>query len=110
MTALAAYENGLAATLAAGLAGIEGVTVLPAPAGRCPTIAFRVGGQTPADTARILGDEGLCVSHGDYYAVEFFTAAGLRATGGAVRASLYHYNTAAEVDRLLEAVREIGPM
>jgi cysteine desulfurase family protein (TIGR01976 family) len=107
MTAVAAYENGLAAKLAAGLAGIETVTVLPAPEGRCPTIAFRLGGQTPADTARILGDEGICVSHGDYYAVEFFAAAGLRATGGAVRASLSHYNTAAEIDRLLEALRKI---
>ena len=56
-------------------------------------------GQTPAETARRLGDEGICVSHGDYYAVEFFTAAGLRATGGAVRASIYHYNTAGEIDR-----------
>jgi selenocysteine lyase/cysteine desulfurase len=29
---------------------------------------------------------------------------GLRDTGGAVRASLYHYNTADEVARLLDAV------
>jgi cysteine desulfurase family protein (TIGR01976 family) len=110
MTAVAAYEDGLAAKLAAGLAGIEAVTVLPAPAGRCPTIAFRVAGRTPADTAGILGDEGICVSHGDYYAVEFFTATGLRATGGAVRASIYHYNTAGEIDRLVEAVRKLGSM
>jgi selenocysteine lyase/cysteine desulfurase len=107
MTAVEAYENGLAAKLAAGLAGIGTVTVLPAPADRCPTIAFRVTGQTPAETARRLGDEGICVSHGDYYAVEFFTAAGLRASGGAVRASIYHYNTAGEIDRLLDALRKM---
>jgi hypothetical protein len=29
---------------------------------------------------------------------------GLRDTGGAVRASIYHYNTADEVRRLLDAV------
>lgn len=108
MTAVAAYEQELAAKLAAGLAGIEGVTVVPAPADRCPTLAFRVAGQTPAETARILGDQGICVSNGDYYAVEFFTAAGLRESGGAVRASIYHYNTAAEVDRLLEALGKLG--
>jgi cysteine desulfurase family protein (TIGR01976 family) len=105
MTAVAAYENGLAASLAAGLAGIETVTVVPAPAGRCPTIAFRVTGQTPAQTARTLGEQGICVSHGDYYAVEFFAAAGLR--DGAVRASIYHYNTADEIDRLVEALRKL---
>jgi len=107
MTAVAAYEKALAAKLAAGLAGIDGVTVVPAPAGRCPTLAFRVAGQSPAETARILGDQGICVSNGDYYAVEFFTATGLRDSGGAVRASIYHYNTADEVDRLLEALQKI---
>jgi cysteine desulfurase family protein (TIGR01976 family) len=107
MEAVAAYEEGLAARLAAGLAGIAGVTAVPAPAQRCPTLAFRVGGQSPAQTARILGDQGICVSNGDYYAVEFFAAAGLRESGGAVRASIYHYNTADEVDRLLEAIRKI---
>jgi cysteine desulfurase family protein (TIGR01976 family) len=107
MTAVAAYEKALAAKLAAGLAGIDGVTVVPAPAGRCPTLAFRVAGQSPAETARILGDQGICVSNGDYYAVEFFTATGLRDSGGAVRASIYHYNTADEVDRLLEALQKM---
>jgi cysteine desulfurase family protein (TIGR01976 family) len=107
MTAVAAYEKALAAKLAAGLAGIDGVTVVPAPADRCPTLAFRVAGQSPAETARILGDQGICVSNGDYYAVEFFTATGLRDSGGAVRASIYHYNTADEVDRLLEALQKI---
>jgi cysteine desulfurase family protein (TIGR01976 family) len=105
MTAVAAYESELAAKLAAGLAGIDGVTLVPAPADRCPTLAFRVAGQSPAETARILGDQGICVSNGDYYAVEFFTAMGLRDSGGAVRAGIYHYTTAAEVDRLLEALR-----
>jgi cysteine desulfurase family protein (TIGR01976 family) len=106
MTAVAAYETELGVKLAAGLAGIEGVTLVPAPADRCPTFAFRVAGQSPDETARILGDQGICVSNGDYYAVEFFTATGLRDSGGAVRAGIYHYTTAAEVDRLLEALRK----
>jgi cysteine desulfurase family protein (TIGR01976 family) len=107
MTAVAAYESGLAGRLLTGLAGIDPVTVLAAPADRCPTISFRVAGQAPADTARILGEQGMCVSNGDYYAVEYFVAAGLRDSGGAVRASLYHYNTEDEVDRLLEAVAKL---
>jgi selenocysteine lyase/cysteine desulfurase len=67
-------------------------------------VAFRVAGQHPGATAERLGDEGICVFAGDYYAYEYFQTMGLRETGGAVRASIYHYTTAAEVSSLLEAV------
>jgi cysteine desulfurase family protein (TIGR01976 family) len=104
MGAAAAYEQGLLDRLLTGLAGIGSVTVLPAPDDRCPTVSFRVAGQSPAETAQALGDRGICVFSGDYYAHGYFTATGLRESGGAVRASIYHYNTAGEVDRLLEAL------
>ncbi|MFG1610168.1 cysteine desulfurase-like protein [Actinoplanes sp. NPDC049265] len=107
MTAVAAYENSLAERLLAGMTAIDGVTLCAAPAGRCPTVSFRLAGQPPAETARILGEQGICVSNGDYYAVEYFEAAGLRATGGAVRASIYHYNTSSEIDLLLDALSKI---
>ena len=104
MAAATEHESRLVDRLLAGLAAIDGVTICPAGADRCPTVSFRVAGQTPAETAHALGERGICLSHGDYYAVEYFEAAGLRATGGAVRASLYHYNTEDEVDRLLRAL------
>ena len=69
-------------------------------------MSFRVRGRSPADTARLLGGRGICVFSGDYYAYEYFTATGQRDSGGAVRASIYHYNTADEIDRLLAALRE----
>jgi cysteine desulfurase family protein (TIGR01976 family) len=106
--AAAAYEHVLADRLTDGLAELESVTVCPAPAERCPTVSFRVGDRPPAEVARALGDEGVCVFSGDYYAYEYFTATGLRDSGGAVRASIYHYNTADEVDRLLTAVAKLG--
>ncbi|WP_250006012.1 cysteine desulfurase-like protein [Actinoplanes sp. M2I2] len=98
------HENALLTRLLDGLAADDRVTICAAGAERCPTVSFRIAGEAPADTARRLGERGICVSHGDYYAVEYFEAAGLRSTGGAVRASIYHYNTADEVDRLLEAL------
>ncbi|GLY95399.1 cysteine desulfurase-like protein [Actinoplanes sp. NBRC 103695] len=104
MTAVTAYENALTDRLLAGLSDIDGVSILAAPAGRCPTVSFRLDGRPPAETARILGEQNICVSSGDYYAAEYFEAAGLRDTGGAVRASIYHYNTASEIDRLLDAL------
>jgi len=105
LSAAQAYEMTLFAQLVDGLAEIDSVRMCPAPADRCPTVAFRVGDQDPARTAELLGDEGICVFSGDYYAYEYFQATGLRDTGGAVRASIYHYTTAAEVDLLLDAVK-----
>ncbi|MFI6823919.1 cysteine desulfurase-like protein [Micromonospora sp. NPDC050187] len=101
LAAARAHEQVVFDRLLAGLATLPGVTVLPAPAGRCPTVSFRLAGLTPAATATALGAAGICLSHGDYYAYEYFQALGLRERGGAVRASVYHYNTVEEVDRLL---------
>ncbi|MFI6226792.1 cysteine desulfurase-like protein [Micromonospora echinospora] len=101
LVAARAHEQVVFDRLLAGLAALPGVTVLPAPTGRCPTVSFRLAGLTPAETATALGEAGICLSHGDYYAYEYFQALGLREDGGAVRASVYHYNTVEEVDRLL---------
>jgi cysteine desulfurase family protein (TIGR01976 family) len=106
MTEAHAYASNIFEKLLNGLKSIENVTVLPAPPGRCPTVSFRVDAEAPATTATALGDQGICVYSGDYYAYEYFQSTGLRDSGGGVRASVYHYNTAAEVDRLLDAVAE----
>jgi cysteine desulfurase family protein (TIGR01976 family) len=105
MAAAKAYEQDLFARLVEGLRDLGGVRICPAPAGGCPTVAFRVGDQPPARTAELLGDEGICVFAGDYYASEDFQSIGLRETGGAVRASIDHYLTLDEVGRLLDAVK-----
>ncbi|MEV4756701.1 cysteine desulfurase-like protein [Micromonospora sp. NPDC049559] len=107
LAAARAYELDLFDRLLAGLAARPGLTVYGAAARRCPTVSFRVDGQPPARTAALLGQQGVCVSSGDYYAYEYFQRMGLRDSGGAVRASLYHYNTAEEVDRLLAALDRI---
>jgi selenocysteine lyase/cysteine desulfurase len=108
MAAAHEYQMALFETLLAGLQALPSVRVLPAPAGpgaRCPTVAFLVGEALPGQTALALGDQGICVFAGDYYAWEYFEAMGLHPTGGAVRASVYHYNTADEVARLLEGIK-----
>jgi cysteine desulfurase family protein (TIGR01976 family) len=72
----------------------------PTMEGRLPTFAFTVAGRTPQQVAAHLGEAGIAVWHGNYYAVEVMGALGLE--DGAVRVGIVHYNTAAEVDRLLE--------
>ena len=47
-----------------------------------------------------LADRGFAVWDGNYYAVEIMKRLGL--PDGAVRIGIVHYNTADEVDRLLE--------
>jgi cysteine desulfurase family protein (TIGR01976 family) len=71
--------------------------------GRVPTFAFTVDGLTPRAVAERLAERDIAVWDGNYYAVEVMERLGLGA-GGAVRAGFVHYNTAAEVDRLLEAL------
>jgi selenocysteine lyase/cysteine desulfurase len=108
LTAAAEYETALFCRLVAGLADIPGCRMLPAPADRAPTVAFRLGDQHPQATAEALGERGVCVFAGDYYAYEYFTAMGLRDSGGAVRASVYHYTSDEDVDRLLAGVRSLS--
>jgi len=101
MTAVHAYEMELFAKLVSGLSAVPGISFVPAPQNRCPTVAFRIDGEDPAKTSARLGDAGVCAFSGDYYAYEFFSALGLRDSGGAVRTSIYHYTTEQDVDRLL---------
>jgi cysteine desulfurase family protein (TIGR01976 family) len=72
----------------------------PTMEGRLPTFAFTVAGRTPQEVAIHLGDAGIAVWHGNYYAVEVMNALGLE--DGAVRVGIVHYNTADEVDKLLD--------
>jgi len=68
---------------------------------RTPTFAVRVGEQHPLETAKRLGERGIFVWDGHYYAIELLERLGLLETGGAVRIGFCHYNTAEEVDRVL---------
>ncbi|WP_027345753.1 cysteine desulfurase-like protein [Hamadaea tsunoensis] len=108
LAAAQAYEMALFEKLVAGLAAIDGVTMLPAPADRAPTVAFRIDGQHPTATSEALGEQGICAFAGDYYAFEYFTAMGLRDSGGAVRASVYHYTGEGDVDRLVTALQGLA--
>jgi cysteine desulfurase family protein (TIGR01976 family) len=108
MRAAQVYEMEIFGRLIEGLAEMPAIRPCPAPEYRCPTVSFRVADQDPEDTAEQLGEEGICVFSGDNYAYEYFQAMGLRDSGGAVRASVYHYNTADDVARLLDALKRVS--
>jgi selenocysteine lyase/cysteine desulfurase len=67
-------------------------------------VGFTVDGRSPQQVAKALGDKGICVWAGNYYAVELMRRVGLEDSGGAIRAGVVCYTTTDEVDRLLEAL------
>jgi cysteine desulfurase family protein (TIGR01976 family) len=73
--------------------------------GRVPTFLFNVEGH-PADVvARTLGERGVGIwSAGNWYCVSL----GERLPEQSIRAGMIHYNTEAEVDRLLDELRTFG--
>jgi cysteine desulfurase family protein (TIGR01976 family) len=72
---------------------------------RVPTFAFNVAGRTPEEVAVQLAHDGYAVWHGNYYAVEIFDRLGL--PDGAVRVGICSYNTADEVDGLLDTLADL---
>lgn len=106
--AVVGHEERLAGRLFEGLAGLGGVQRHGSPQGpTTPTAFFTVHGKAPAEVSAALSERGLNVSSGHSYAWELVHALGIGAEGG-VRASLSHYSTDEEVDRLLTALGEIS--
>jgi selenocysteine lyase/cysteine desulfurase len=113
MAAIRAYERPLAERLVSGLASIPGVTVYGITDSarfdhRVPTVAFRLEGHTPRQVAERLGEEGIFVWDGNYYALAVTERLGVEATGGMVRVGIAHYNTMGEVERLLAVVSDLA--
>jgi cysteine desulfurase family protein (TIGR01976 family) len=110
MDTVAAYERGLATRLLEGLSAIDGVTVYGTTDldRRVPTAAFNVAGRAPGDVSAALGEQGIFVWDGNYYALELMQRLGLEGSGGAVRVGAVHYNTAAEIDAFLAAVADLA--
>jgi len=109
MQAISAYERSLFNYLLTEVQKIPGLTVygLAEPDQRCPTLAFTRAGFSPQEIAAHLGEQGIFVWHGNYYALSVTERLGLEETGGMVRVGLAHYNTRAEVERLVTALREM---
>lgn len=101
--AIQTQERALGLQFLEQLPGAVRVHGLPTMDGRVPTFAFTVEGHTPRAVAEHLGERDIAVWDGNYYAVEVMERLGLGAEG-AVRVGFVHYNTAAEVDRLLDAL------
>lgn len=110
--AVAAYERELSERLISGLTAIPGITVHGLTAvrdqrDRVPTVAVTADNRHPADLARGLAEHNIFTWDGHYYAVEVIERLGLTDSGGMLRIGLGQYNTAEEVDALLDRLESI---
>jgi len=91
-----------------GLSGIASVRPYgpPPDMARTPTIAFTVEGVPSIEVAKKLAEDGVFLSHGDFYAMTVVERLG-HAHDGLVRAGCACYTTPEEVDRLLAGVHRL---
>jgi cysteine desulfurase family protein (TIGR01976 family) len=108
MAAAETHELELFAALSGGLEAMGHVTTYGKAARRTATAYFTVAGHSPRQVAEHLAARRVNVWSGHCYAWELTGALAIRDAGSAVRAGLVHYNDRDDVDRLLEAVGELG--
>lgn len=73
---------------------------------RVPTVAFVVDGVPASAVVPALDERHVAVRWGHFYAKRAIDALGLGRADGIVRVSMVHYNTPAEVQRLVRALDE----
>jgi len=109
--AIAAHEEALAKPLIEVLSGRPGIRLMgPATADRAqraPTIAFAVEGVDAGTLPRKLDAHGVSLRSGHFYAHRAVKRLGLLEKGGLLRASMVHYNSPAEVERLVGALEGV---
>lgn len=106
--AIAEHEASLAAPLLDFLKTRRGVRILGEstadPAFRVPTVAFVLEGRHSGEIPALLDPRKIAIRFGHFYAYRAMEALGLHERGGEVRVSMAHYNTPAEVSRLIAAL------
>ena len=106
------YENGLLRQLLDGLQEMPtfrvwGITAAKRTQERLPTLSITHERLSTSEVAKRLGQRGICVWHGNYYALELTESLGLEPED-MVRIGLLHYNTSQEVERLLNELRGLA--
>jgi cysteine desulfurase family protein (TIGR01976 family) len=110
MERIAGWEHGLGLHYYDSVRRIPGVTVWgPDFSGpRAPTVSITIDGVLPLAAARALGEKGVQVWDGHFYAPRAIEVLGLAERGGVIRTGLAMYNTAEEIDRMLEGVAALA--
>jgi cysteine desulfurase family protein (TIGR01976 family) len=114
MQRVSRHERALAARLIDGLRRIPGIQIYGITdfdqlERRAPTVSLTWPPHRPESLARWLAANQVFTWHGDHYATELINRLGLRDQGGTLRIGIAHYNTASEVDLVLELLASYRP-
>lgn len=110
-SAIQQYERDLCQRLITGLQVIASLRIWGVTTGdqlkhRVPTVSVTHPQLTPQEMSAHLTSHGIQTWAGNHYALPFTEFAGLE-PHGTLRIGLLHYNTEAEVDRLLEVFQQL---
>lgn len=109
--AIRSHEDALSIRFLSGVSEMPGVRLYgPPEAGdqRVSTFAVDVAGMSARRVANEMGRRGIYVWDGHYYAIGAMQQLGLLEQGGLVRIGFVHYTTTEEVDRVLDALEDLG--
>jgi cysteine desulfurase family protein (TIGR01976 family) len=107
--AIADHEAQLCEQFLSWLRGKNGITIVgdrtSAKDARVPTISFTVDGKDPGSIVSCVDNARIGIRHGDFHSRRLSEALGL-SPDGVLRVSMVHYNSADEVDRLIDALEK----
>lgn len=112
MEAIRKYEQSLSLAMLAALrncgAHVYGVSDSNAVRERVPTFCFNLQGIAPSRVTEVMQRAEIGIRDGHMYAPRLMQRLGLSMDTGAVRASLVHYNTLAEIERFAHVLRNLS--
>jgi cysteine desulfurase family protein (TIGR01976 family) len=108
---IAEHEAALTERLLGALRNRPGVRVIGHPTGdaerRVSIVSFVVDGVSSREIVEAVDPHGIGIRFGHFYSRRLVQAMGLDPDDGVVRVSMVHYNTAGEVDRLVDVLDPI---
>ena len=104
MDAIAAHEHHLLDYATSQFRRLAGVRIIGTAADKAAVLSFVVAGVHPHDVGTLLNQDGIAVRTGHHCAQPVMQRFGLPATS---RASFAFYNTLAEVDALVDGIRNV---
>ena len=89
------------------LKGVDGIEIFARNAERAGVISFNLKGIHSFDAGTIIDQLGIAVRTGNHCAQPLMHVLGIQ---GTIRASFAFYNTSSEIDRLVDAIRQVQKM
>ncbi len=74
---------------------------------RAPTISFTVKEKTSKEVSDLLVSNGIAIRNDNFYAWRCLKALGIDTDDGVIRASMVHYNTDEEVEKIIKVLEKL---